>query len=80
MAIFSQIASVTIKGQAFGTSSTNGDTFGIVAELIGKAKIGTTSLILDKGERDVADAFALATTGLGATGLSSDFFLREITI
>ena len=77
--IFSQIASLTIKGQAFGSAEA-GDTFGVVAELIAKAKIGINSLKLIKGEGDPEDAFALAATGPGATGLPSDFFLREITI
>jgi autotransporter-associated beta strand protein len=77
--IFSTIASVTIKGQAFGSIS-GGDTFGIVAEQITKAKVGKAVFKLDKGARDAVDAFALATTGPGATGLSSDFFLREVTL
>jgi autotransporter-associated beta strand protein len=76
--IFSSIASLTIKGQAFGTT-VNGDTFGVVAEQIAKAKIGQTIFKFDSGERDAADAFAAAATGPGATGLTSDFFLREIT-
>lgn len=78
-ALFSTIASVTIKGQALGTT-TNGDTFGIVAEQITKAKVGKVVLTLDPGERDAADAFALGSTGPGATGLPSDFFLREVTL
>ena len=77
-AIFSQIASITIKGQALGTAA-SGDSFGIVAEQIGKAKIGARKFVFDKGERDAADAFAAAPTGPGASGLVSDFFLREIT-
>lgn len=77
--IFSTIAILTIKGQAFG-STTVGDTFGVVAEQISKAKIGKAAFKFDKGERDAADAFAAASTGPGATGLASDFFLREITV
>jgi hypothetical protein len=77
--IFSTIAKLTIKGQAFG-STTVGDTFGIVAEQITKAKIGKATFKFDVGARDAADAFAAASTGPGATGLASDFFLREITI
>ncbi len=76
---FSTIASIVIKGQALG-STAGGDSFGIVAEQILKAKIGTVVLKFDKGERDAADAFALAPTGPGATALASDFFIREITI
>lgn len=74
--IFSAIASITIKGQAFGSVG-GGDSFGIVAEQIKKASVAKAALKLDKGERDAADAFALASTGPGATELPSDFFLRE---
>ena len=77
--IFSTIASLTIKGQAFGSTG-SGDNFGIAAEQIKQAKVGKITFKLDKGERDAADAFALAPTGPGATGLASDFFLREVTI
>jgi autotransporter-associated beta strand protein len=77
--IFSTIASLTIKGQAFGSTG-SGDSFGIVAEQINRAKVGKATFKFDKGERDAADAFALASTGPGATGLPSDFFLREVTI
>ena len=52
----------------------------IVAEQIKQAKVGKTTFKLDKGERDAADAFALAPTGPGATGLASDFLVREVTI
>jgi len=75
---FSTIASVVIKGQAVGSAATN-DTFGIVAEQIGKAKIGAVSFKFDQGERDAGDAFAIGPTGPGATGLVSDFFIREIS-
>lgn len=77
--IFSQIASITIKGQAFG-STTIGDSFGIVAEQIGKAKIGAATLKLTKGQRSPTDFFALAITGPGPApdNAASDFFLREI--
>ncbi len=79
--IFSQIASITIKGQAFGTIAA-GDSFGIVAEQIGKAKLGAATLKLDKGERDAADKFALAPTGPGPApdNATSDFFLRESVV
>ena len=77
--IFSTIASLTIKGQAFGTT-VNGDAFGVVAEQITKAKIGKTVFKFDPGPRDAADAFAAASTGPGPTGLPSDLFLREITV
>jgi hypothetical protein len=77
---FSSIASILIKGQALG-STASGDSFGIVAEQIIKAKIGARIFKFDKGERDLADAFALAPTGPGPAPDNgvSDFFLREIT-
>ncbi|MEQ1862434.1 MAG: hypothetical protein ABMA13_21155, partial [Chthoniobacteraceae bacterium] len=72
----SQIASILIKGQALG-SSANDDTFGIVAQQIGKAQIGAVKF---KFGKLTADAFAAAPTGPGATGLLSDFFLRDLGI
>lgn len=75
---FSSIASIVIKGQALGSTST-GDHFGIVAELIGKAQIGTAVFKLDKGERDTTDRFIAAPTGPGAGALPFDFYIREIT-
>jgi hypothetical protein len=76
---FSTIASITIKGQALGSAAV-GDSFGIVAEQILKAKIGTRTFQFDKGERDLADAFATAPTGPGPMpdDATSDFFIREI--
>jgi len=80
-AVFSTIASVTIRGQAYGSTG-GADAFGIVAEQITKAKVGKAVFKLDKGPRDAADAFALSATGPGAgnPGLTSDFFLREVTL
>jgi len=77
---FSTIASLLIKGQALGSTAA-GDSFGIVAEQILKAKIGKRTFRFDPGERDLADAFALAPTGPGPApdNATSDFFLREIT-
>jgi len=46
--IVATIASVTIKGQAFGTASSIDDAFGIVAEQINKAKVGGVSLSSSK--------------------------------
>ncbi len=79
--IFSTIASIVIKGQAFGSAAA-GDSFGIVAEQIGKAQIGAVKFKFDKGERDAADAFAAAPTGPGPApdNATSDFFLREIVV
>jgi hypothetical protein len=77
---FSSIASITIKGQALGSAAA-GDSFGIVAEQIGSAKVGARVFKFDKGERDTADAFAVAPTGPGAgtTPLPFDFYIREVT-
>ncbi len=76
---FSSIASITIKGQALGSTAI-GDSFGIVAEQIGKAKIGSRTFRLDRGEGDLADTFALSPTGPGPApdSAASDFFLLEI--
>ncbi len=79
---FSTIASIVIKGQALG-SAAGGDTFGIVAEQIGKAQIGAVKFkfILGPDTATTApDVFTIGPTGPGATGLLSDFFLREIVL
>jgi hypothetical protein len=78
--IFSSIASITIKGQAFG-SAIAGDHFGIVAEQIGSAQIGTVKFKFTKGPRNATDAFAIAPTfpGAGNPQLPFDFYIREIT-
>jgi autotransporter-associated beta strand protein len=78
---FSTIASITIKGQALG-STTAGDSFGIVAEQILRAKIGARTLKFTKGERSATDAFAIGVTGPGPApdNALSDFFIREITV
>ncbi|MGB8167133.1 MAG: Calx-beta domain-containing protein [Chthoniobacteraceae bacterium] len=78
---FSTIASITIKGQALG-STVVGDSFGIVAEVIGKAQIGARIFAFTKGERTPTDAFAAAPTGPGPApdNAVSDFFLREIVV
>lgn len=59
--IYSSIASVLIKGTATG-SATLGESFGIVAEQIGKAQIGTTKLAFTKGARGANDFFPIAGT------------------
>lgn len=76
---FSTLSSLLIKGQAYGSTAPN-DTFGIVAEQIVKGQVGKAVFKLDKGERDAADAFALASTGPDGSGLPSDLFLREISV
>lgn len=75
--IFSQIASITIGRQAFGTVATN-DTFGIVAETIRKAKVGSTKLPFVQGPRTPGDTFYIGATGPGATGEISDFAIFEV--
>ncbi|MEA3209933.1 MAG: hypothetical protein QOE70_2990 [Chthoniobacter sp.] len=67
--IFSQIASITIKGQAFGTTAGD-DSFGVIAEQIGKAKIGSVTLRFTSGPRTVGDFFAVGTTNDFAIGES----------
>jgi hypothetical protein len=59
--LVSQIASITIKGQALGTSAP-GDGFGIVAEQINAAKIGGSSLPFVKGPHTIADFIGLVAT------------------
>ncbi len=76
-AIFSQIASITIKGQGFGTAGPFNDSFGIVAEQIGSAKIGAAKFKFTAGKRSPADVFLAAPTGVGAGGAVSDFIIRE---
>lgn len=75
---FSTISSIIIKGQAFG-STMAGDSFGIVAEQIGAAKVGAAIFKFTKGPRNVADFFFAAPTGPGPTGLNFDFAIGEIT-
>jgi hypothetical protein len=75
--IFSQIASITIGRQAFGTTATD-DTFGIVAETIRKAKIGPTKLPFVKGPHTSTDTFYIGASGPGATGEMSDFAIFEV--
>lgn len=77
-ALFSQIASLTIKGQVFGTAGASTDQFGISAEQIKKASIGGERLALTIGARSSDDFFRLAPTGPGATGLNSDVTLLEV--
>ena len=73
-ALFSTIGRIAIKGQALGTAAA-GDTFGIIAERIGKAKVGGRTFAFTPA---AAEGFFAAPTGPGATGLSSDFTIREI--
>jgi hypothetical protein len=75
---FSTIASINIRGQALG-SAANADSFGFVAERIARAKIGSRLLVLNAGERDATDAFAIAPTAAGVGGLPFDVIVREIT-
>ena len=73
----STIASLIIKGQALGTPA-SGDHFGIVAQQIGKAKIGT---IFYAFKANTKESFAAAPTGpgMGAFPFSAfDFYLHEV--
>lgn len=47
--VISKIASVTLRGEVLGSAGNATDGFGIVAQQIGKLKIGTTSVTLNKG-------------------------------
>ncbi len=77
-AIFSTIQSITIKGQALGSPAVTNDGFGIVAERIGKAKVGTRAFAFTAIAQDVKEGFFAAPTGPGGSGLTSDFTIREI--
>jgi len=59
--LVSQIASITIKGQALGTTADD-DSFGIVAEQINAAKIAATTLRFTKGAHSTADFFVISPT------------------
>jgi hypothetical protein len=67
--IVSKIASIAIKGAAFGTIPT-GDHFGFVAEEIGKLRIGATTFPLERGAHNDTAGFAI--------GSSHDLFVREV--
>ena len=71
---FSTIASIVIKGQALG-SVAGGDHFGLVAEVIGKAKVGTRTYAFKPTTKE---SFAAGPTAPGASALPFDFFLREV--
>ena len=80
--IAASIASFTVKGQAFGTADNTADMFGIVAEQIGKAKVGTRTFAFkaDKGATLNREAFFAAPTitGAGAENPAFDFTIREL--
>ncbi len=75
--IYARIAAITIGGQAYGTL-TVGDSFGIIAEEIGKVKIGGIRLKLESGPQSPGDFFPLGATVPGPNGLPSDFSIGEI--
>ena len=75
--LFSHIAAIVIGGQAFGTL-TVGDSFGIIAEEIGKLKVGGIRFRLESGEHSPGDLFPLGATVPGPNGLPSDFVIGEI--
>lgn len=80
--ISASIGSFTVKGQAFGTTSDTGDMFGVVAEQIGKAKVGTRTFAFkaDKGATLNHEAFFAAPTltGAGTENPAFDFTIREL--
>ena len=65
-AIIAKIASVTIGGQLLGTAGGAPDTFGILAEQIGKLTIGKTKVPLTTGKDDLT------------LGFTSDVRVREL--
>lgn len=75
---FSTISSIIIKGQALGTVAA-GDSFGIVAEQIGSAKVGGGSFAFTPGARTIGDFFEAAPTRPGVVGFTFDFAIGEIT-
>ena len=79
--IVSSIGSFTVAGQAFGTASDTGDMFGVLAEQIGKAKVGTRTFALKANTNLVQNReafFAAPTlTGAGAELPAFDFIIRE---
>ena len=75
--IYSRIASIVIGGQPYGTL-TAGDSFGIIAEEIGKLKIGGIRLKLEAGPQSPGDFFPIGATVPGPNGLPSDFSIGEI--
>ncbi len=77
LAIISRIARISIGGQAFGTLAV-GDSYGIVAENIGKLKVGGTTFRLERGARSPGDFFPIGATVPGPNGLPSDFSIGEI--
>jgi hypothetical protein len=77
--IFSTIAALTIKGQAYGTVATT-DSFGVVAEQIKLVKLNGVKLPFVLGARTAGDTFYAAPTGPGATGELSDFAIFEVQL
>lgn len=81
-AIFSTLGSFTVKGQALGTATMATDMFSVIAERIGKAKVGgrTFAFIADKGATQNREAFFAAPTfdGEGAENPAFDFTIREL--
>ena len=76
--IAASIASFTVKGQAFGTADNTADMFGIVAEQIGKAKIGARTFAFKAGAIKEAFFAAPTITGAGAENPAFDFIIREL--
>ncbi|MEQ1862943.1 MAG: hypothetical protein ABMA13_23725, partial [Chthoniobacteraceae bacterium] len=81
-AILSTIGSFTVKGQALGTAADTNDMFGIVAERIGKARVGgrTFAFKADTATVQHRETFFAAPTldGAGAENPAFDFTIREL--
>ena len=75
--ITASIGSFTVKGQAFGSAGNTGDMFGILAEQIGKAKIGARTFAFKAGATKEAFFAAPTITGAGAENPAFDFIIRE---
>jgi len=69
--VVAKIASITLKGSVVGTAGT-GDHFGIVAEEIGKLKVGGTTQTLTPGAGNDTTPVALGGT--------DDVKVREVAV
>jgi hypothetical protein len=76
--IQSAIGSFTVKGQAFGSADNTSDMFGVVAEQIGKAKVGTRTFAFKGGATKEAFFAAPTIVGSGTENPAFDFTIREL--
>lgn len=73
----SSIGSFIVKGQAIGTYDNGSDMFGVVAEQIGTAKVGSRTFAFTKTGKEAFFA-APTLTGAGAESPAFDFTIREL--